>query len=357
MTGMDTAKILRFFDETMVAPEKYHQQILISLARIFGYRKSVIWKGVDYQGNLYEPIILNMDERLFVSYLDYYYKKDMFHPIHSLDMAYKKKVLYITDIMTLGEYEESEIYQDLSRKYNIYHNIATYFFDGNRLLGAMSVLRPQNEKGFTDTDARTLEVISRHVSKNLAINNVINNLDYQRRIFEKYSNHSPIGMIIIDQSLYIHYFNPAAREICAELAIKDRWTNSVEQFVRQLLQNSPHTWQSGLIKTMLSPALKRFTVHIAPSFERKYTDRELYSIYLIPDGMSTGLYMLDRNYNEYNLTSREREILELVTRGFSNQEIADYLYISLCTVKTHLQNIFKKTGVANRTSLCNKVRN
>lgn len=141
------------------------------------------------------------------------------------------------------------------------------------------------------------------------------------------------------------------------MAIKDRWTNPVEQFVRQLLQNSPHTWQSGLIKTMYSPALKRFTVHIALSFERKYVDKELYSIYLIPDGMSKGLNILDRNYNEYNLTSREREILELVTKGFSNQEIADYLYISLCTVKTHLQNIFKKTGVANRTSLCNKVRN
>ncbi|MEW6183950.1 MAG: response regulator transcription factor [Bacillota bacterium] len=49
------------------------------------------------------------------------------------------------------------------------------------------------------------------------------------------------------------------------------------------------------------------------------------------------------------LTGREREILSLLAQSNSNQEIATALYLSECTVKTHLRNIFRKLGVRNRT--------
>ena len=48
------------------------------------------------------------------------------------------------------------------------------------------------------------------------------------------------------------------------------------------------------------------------------------------------------------LTPREEEILTLVAHGFDNQEIAEALFISLSTVKTHLGHILAKTGSRNR---------
>lgn len=49
------------------------------------------------------------------------------------------------------------------------------------------------------------------------------------------------------------------------------------------------------------------------------------------------------------LSRREREVLELVTLGMRNQEIASQLFISQKTVKTHLQNIYAKLDVRSRT--------
>ena len=48
------------------------------------------------------------------------------------------------------------------------------------------------------------------------------------------------------------------------------------------------------------------------------------------------------------LTEREREVLALMVKGMSNQEIADKLVVSLGTVKFHIGNIFMKLGVQSR---------
>ncbi len=50
-----------------------------------------------------------------------------------------------------------------------------------------------------------------------------------------------------------------------------------------------------------------------------------------------------------SLTAREREILQLMAEGKSNQVIADELFISLKTVKTHVSNILTKLDVYDRT--------
>ncbi|WP_405984556.1 response regulator [Streptomyces sp. NBC_00872] len=48
------------------------------------------------------------------------------------------------------------------------------------------------------------------------------------------------------------------------------------------------------------------------------------------------------------LTAREAEVLSLVAEGLSNKEIAQRLHIGAATVKTHINNLFGKTGVRDR---------
>jgi len=56
-----------------------------------------------------------------------------------------------------------------------------------------------------------------------------------------------------------------------------------------------------------------------------------------------------RVLNGVKLRPREAEILRLVVDGCTNKQIAEHLYLSVETVRTHLQGLFAKIGVTNRT--------
>ncbi|WP_170311549.1 response regulator transcription factor [Vallitalea okinawensis] len=67
----------------------------------------------------------------------------------------------------------------------------------------------------------------------------------------------------------------------------------------------------------------------------------------------------DEKLNEfcikYSLTSRQREIIELIIEGYSNKEISTSLHITEGTVKTHIYNIFKKTDISSRNQIMKKI--
>ncbi len=65
--------------------------------------------------------------------------------------------------------------------------------------------------------------------------------------------------------------------------------------------------------------------------------------------LSSGIERKPAEDEESKLTPREGEVLQLVAQGATNKEIADSLFISENTVKTHLQNIMEKLHLANRS--------
>ncbi|MGH9086688.1 MAG: response regulator transcription factor [Acidimicrobiales bacterium] len=56
------------------------------------------------------------------------------------------------------------------------------------------------------------------------------------------------------------------------------------------------------------------------------------------------------------LTRREAEILSMITRGMSNPDIAEQLYLSINTVKSHINRIFSKTGAFDRNAAARYAR-
>lgn len=62
-----------------------------------------------------------------------------------------------------------------------------------------------------------------------------------------------------------------------------------------------------------------------------------------------------KNLELEKLSSREQEILEALSQGFRYKEIADKLFLSTETVRTHIRNIYGKLQVNSRTDALNKV--
>ena len=68
-------------------------------------------------------------------------------------------------------------------------------------------------------------------------------------------------------------------------------------------------------------------------------------------------FVLDTSLvSKLELSKRELEILGLLAQGHSNQEIAAKLFVSLSTVKTHIQNLFEKLDVKRRIQAVEKAK-
>ena len=102
---------------------------------------------------------------------------------------------------------------------------------------------------------------------------------------------------------------------------------------------------SGFIHAEMTPDQLLRATRVATSGEL-VAPRELLS-YLLTEDEPTDLSIL---------STRQREILELVVEGLSNAEIAEHLYLSESTVKQHLRATYKLLKVKNRTEAANLIR-
>lgn len=110
-------------------------------------------------------------------------------------------------------------------------------------------------------------------------------------------------------------------------------------------------------KASLNPDLKIFAIEIG---KINKSTLSLYDNHIhvtddsneINNKISTTLKLLPGEGEEKeNLSIREKEIISFVVKGFTNQEIADKLFISVHTVMTHRRNIAKKLQIHSATGL------
>ena len=89
---------------------------------------------------------------------------------------------------------------------------------------------------------------------------------------------------------------------------------------------------------------------VKPKIQTVVVEKEIYLSQ--PDG-----FIVDEaELKKLNLTTREYEVLQLLTQGHSNAEIAEKLFLSLSTVKTHVSNLFDKMDVKNRIQAVDKAK-
>ncbi|MBX2898070.1 MAG: DNA-binding response regulator [Cyclobacteriaceae bacterium] len=77
---------------------------------------------------------------------------------------------------------------------------------------------------------------------------------------------------------------------------------------------------------------------------KKITSRKVVTIEAVP-----GFVLNEHELQRLGISKREQEVLEWMAQGLTNQQIADKLFVSLNTIKTHTSNLFLKLEVSRRT--------
>ncbi|MFJ2147956.1 response regulator [Streptomyces microflavus] len=98
----------------------------------------------------------------------------------------------------------------------------------------------------------------------------------------------------------------------------------------------------------LGAALTSTPVH-APSRQREHSESLSQLQPLVGQSLVTGGSVSPPNRQQYGLSSREVEVMELIASGMSNQQIAATCFISEKTVKNHINRIFTKLHSASRS--------
>ncbi|GAA4460185.1 response regulator transcription factor [Nemorincola caseinilytica] len=70
----------------------------------------------------------------------------------------------------------------------------------------------------------------------------------------------------------------------------------------------------------------------------------------------TNFTINEQQLQKLGISAREMDVLQLMAKGLSNQEIAERLYVSLNTIKTHSSNLFLKLDVKRRTQAVDQAR-
>lgn len=153
--------------------------------------------------------------------------------------------------------------------------------------------------------------------------------------------------------------------------ISIRQLDNQDLLVKDILKNKDYYIEllhelkkSGIVRSdylFLENKLAFFTTEMA---ENKYERSIIIIMFLILSVI--GLFALilkmrtkesPLSFNEENLSKQERNIRYLILEGKSNKEIANELFISLSTVKSHISNIYSKLRVSDRRELLQKYRN
>jgi DNA-binding NarL/FixJ family response regulator len=134
-----------------------------------------------------------------------------------------------------------------------------------------------------------------------------------------------------DEEIVLAAFAAGADSYCMKDANRDRLVEALE------VTASGHAW--------IDPAIARIVLQQVQSAD----------LALVGASATVVINRLSeeeaRSMSEYPLTGRELEVLALIVDGCSNAEIAQRLYITIGTVKTHVRNILNKLCVSDRTQI------
>lgn len=243
----------------------------------------------------------------------------------------------ISDFLTADQWQRTDLYNEFFRKLHIEHQMAFMFTLGANEIGFAANRR---RRDFSEVHRFLLQFIAPHLSQ------AIQNAAALDRLRQAVDAPGGGGTIIVDGEGRVLFCSPKASDCAARFfgsPVAGRLPEDLFRWLRGILEN-PNL--DGIASGALQPLTKEgarscLTVRLVPNhLANEHT-------LVLEEHARSVPYTV---FEDYGLTRREAEVLNWLSQGKTNPEMAIILGISVKTVGHHVEHILAKLGVERRAS-------
>jgi DNA-binding CsgD family transcriptional regulator len=314
---------------------------------------------------LREGVLLkNHDPKYIIAYQNYYHQ---FDPLNLCRMENKiLSIELLENIVNYDSFQSTEYYADFLKPQKIHYKLITNLVTDANVQGKIVLTRSKKSGHFNSNDIKIAKQISPYLSHALLHHSLRRKVKLFDNIINYLENQSLAGMILLDQGFKVLYINKKAEEFIKAL-YNDGFSDNPAKIVeakllgdcREIKSKLKITPISGMVlpkrRVLKGRCQKRFSV-VTKTFDStlNWKTSRLFVIGIeeLPGpNYSKWQYLM----NAFNLSPREIDVIPHLFSELKNAEIAEKLFVSEITIKKHLQSIYAKMGVKNRTSLILKL--
>lgn len=328
------------------------------------YAESSVFFIPDEQSRSTGGIERNLGEKYVKQYKEYYWLHD---PIQFMQGSfYQERVVQLDELIDYDSFVTSRFYCDFLRPQNIHHKLYINLNTGAGFQGRIALYRPAKSNRFSPEEVNILRTISPYLAHALDHNELRINIKRQDSILEIIEQNWSTGLILLDDSMRLVYMNQKAKEFCRDLvgypSFKDmniRVPPILLEDCHAIAEELKGRPADGIVlpkrRAILINSSEKFSV--CSQLVEKEVSSETCRLFMISiDEMNRTRRIDEYGLKEsYHLTKREMDIILHIFKGLRNSEIAERLFLSETTVKKHIQNIFQKVAVKNRTALIHRI--
>jgi len=332
----------------------------------FPYLKEPIYEeeGQNSRTALGSFVALNIPHSDMKRFNDYYYKTDIFQPKTLPVLLRNLKVVTVSDVMSFEKYEQTE-YHDYLESVGLYYQMCIFLKHNDRNVASVNLFRSKAEGDFTAEEIKIFAYLSDFISQQFQIALLRSANLVTKNIFNTLFEDMKIGAVMLDSHLMVLRANSTAREYGKEM--REMVTKQNENFQKSLyyvaekdaaLQSVISDIGMDLIRSNSELSRSRLT-HEYRFLSTHFTVENImgnienrYLVIITRKSVGANLGIEDL---VHALTTREKEVLDLVINGQDNETIATQLNVSVYTVRTHISNIYKKFNVNSRAALLIKL--
>lgn len=333
-------RILTFLHHITPKTSNLREQIQTGLSNIWGYDNTLFWIS-NNDGSVFDPQLLGIKQNTLYEYKDHFEHLDPLHPKKLLNTIPTEQIFNFTNIHSHEHFYESDYYTQFLRKHGFKDEMAVNFVHNNKLIATLGILRKNNERTFSNEDINRFRAIQQFILQKISDYMQLEQQSVENTLYRNYMDNSNDGYILVNERQHIIYKNEAATELIHKL----KGTKNVQTFIKQITNDQQQKAKRQIQLQLLN---EQYELTITNSNTIHQQQRH-YLLHITKKKNSNTIAA--KLIVQKTLTNREADVCQLLIKGYTNKEVAADLFISINTVKKHIQNIYDKLSVRNRSEL------